>query len=81
MSSIKERRVRIFRNGCNQAIRIPREFEFKGKEAIIRKEGHRLIIEEPTKINLIDLLDSLDSINEDFPNIDKDLLPLDDIIL
>ena len=39
-----ERHVKIFKNGRNQAIRIPREFEFSGEEAIMRKEGDRLII-------------------------------------
>lgn len=40
-----ERHVKILRNGRNQAVRIPREFEFVGEEAIMRKEGERLIIE------------------------------------
>jgi len=40
-----ERRVRLFRNGRNQAVRIPRDFELAGNEANIRKEGKRLIIE------------------------------------
>ena len=40
-----ERHVSLFRNGRNQAVRIPREFELEGTEAIIRKEGARLIIE------------------------------------
>jgi len=31
-----ERHIRLFRNGRNQALRIPREFELEGKEAIIR---------------------------------------------
>jgi antitoxin VapB len=34
-----ERRVRLFRNGRNRALRIPREFEFGGDEAILRKKG------------------------------------------
>ena len=38
-----ERHVRLFRNGRNQALRIPREFELPGDEAILRKEGDRLI--------------------------------------
>ena len=33
-----ERHVKVFKNGRNQAIRIPREFEFSGEEAIMRKE-------------------------------------------
>ena len=32
-----ERHVSLFRNGRNQAVRIPREFELEGTEAIIRK--------------------------------------------
>ena len=41
----RERHVRLFRNGRNQALRIPREFELEGDEAIVRKEGDRLIVE------------------------------------
>ena len=41
----RERHIRLFRNGRNQALRIPREFQLPGNEAIIRKEGDRLIIE------------------------------------
>lgn len=40
-----EKHVRLFRNGRNQALRIPREFELEGDEAILRKEGDRLIVE------------------------------------
>lgn len=40
-----ERHVRLFRNGRNQAVRIPREFELPGHSAVMRKEGDRLIIE------------------------------------
>jgi antitoxin VapB len=48
-----ERHVRLFRNGRNQALRIPREFELDGDEAIIRKEGDRLIVEPVRKGGLI----------------------------
>jgi antitoxin VapB len=40
-----ERRVSLFRNGRNQAVRIPRSFELPGREVVMRKEGDRLIIE------------------------------------
>ena len=39
------RHVRLFRNGRNQALRIPRDFELEGDEATIRKEGNCLILE------------------------------------
>jgi len=76
-----ERHVRLFRNGRNQAIRIPREFELEGKEAIIHKEGDRLIVEPVRKGKLLALLASLEPLTEPFPDIDDDLSPLDDVQL
>ncbi len=40
-----ERRVKLFRNGRNQALRIPCEFELDANVAIMRCEDGRLIIE------------------------------------
>ena len=66
-----ERQVRLFRNGRNQALRIPREFEFEGNEAIIRKDGSRLIVEPVAKKNrLLELLKTLSSIDESFPELE-----------
>ena len=59
--STSERHVRLFRNRRNQALRIPREFELEGEEAIIHKEGDRLIVEPIRKGKLLALLASLDS--------------------
>lgn len=65
-----ERHVSLFRNGSNQAIRIPREFELQGSQAIIRKEGNRLIIEAiPQPNRLFALLKSWQPIDEEFPEI------------
>jgi antitoxin VapB len=64
-----ERQVKVFKNGRNKAVRIPREFEFPGEEAIMRKEGDRLVIEPvPTK-SLLALLAKLAPLPEDFPPI------------
>lgn len=74
-----ERQVRLFRNGVNQAVRIPVEFEMAGTEAIMRKEGDKLILEPVKGDRLAALLDSWEPIEESFPEIDDDLpLPLDD---
>lgn len=73
-----ERHVRLFRNGRNQALRIPREFELEGDEAIIRKEGDRLIVEPLRKGRLLALLATLEPLNEPFPGVDDDLPPLDE---
>lgn len=65
-----ERHVRLFRNGRNQALRIPREFELEGNEAIIRKDGDRLIIEPVVRKNgLRELLATWKPLKEDFPDI------------
>ncbi len=79
--STRERHVRLFRNGRNQALRIPREFELDGEEAIIHKEGDRLIVEPVRKGKLLALLATLDPLTEPFPDIDEDLPPLDDVKL
>ncbi|TAK53046.1 MAG: AbrB/MazE/SpoVT family DNA-binding domain-containing protein [Gammaproteobacteria bacterium] len=73
-----ERHVRLFRNGRNQALRIPREFELEGDEAILRKEGDRLVIEPVRKGRLLALLDSLRPLKQEFPDVDDDLAPLDE---
>jgi len=61
-----ERHVRLFRNGRNQAVRIPREFELPGEDAVMRKEGDRLIIEPAPKRSLREILATLSPIDEDF---------------
>jgi antitoxin VapB len=76
--STSERHVRLFRNGRNQTIRIPREFELEGEEALIHKEGDRLIVEPIRKGRLLALLASLPPLSEPFPDIDEDLPPVDD---
>ncbi|GMQ87753.1 MAG: AbrB/MazE/SpoVT family DNA-binding domain-containing protein [Gammaproteobacteria bacterium] len=73
-----ERHIRLFRNGRNQALRIPREFELDGDEAIIRKEGGRLIVEPIRKGQLLSLLATLPPLEETFPDVDEDLPQLDD---
>ena len=65
-----ERHVKIFRNGRNRAVRIPREFDFPGEDAIIRKEGKRLIIEPAPRKSLLAVLKTLEALDEDFPAID-----------
>ena len=53
--------------GRNQAVRIPREFELPGDEAILHKEGERLVLEpKPKKPSLLALLKTLEPIDEEF---------------
>lgn len=64
------RHVKLFRNGRNQAVRIPVEFELPGDEAILRREGDRLILEPTRKRGLLALLETMQPVEEDFPEIE-----------
>jgi antitoxin VapB len=66
----KQRHVRLFRNGRNQAVRIPVEFEFPGDEAIMHRDGDRLVIEPVRKRGLVALRKTMKPIEESFPEID-----------
>ena len=66
---MSERHVKLFKNGRNQAVRIPREFELPGEDAIMRKEGERLIIEPAPPTSLLALLATLAPLDEEFPPI------------
>jgi antitoxin VapB len=65
-----ERHVKLFKNGRNQAVRIPREFELPGEDAIIRKDGSRLIIEPAPPKSLSAVLARLLDLDEEFPPIE-----------
>ena len=80
--SSTERHARLFRNGRNQALRIPREFELPGDEVVIHKDGERLIVEPiAKKLTLLELLATLEPLDDEFPDVDEGLPPLDDITL
>ena len=83
MMEFRERRVRLFRNGRNQALRIPREFELEGDEAVIRKAGDCLVVEPVRKGRLLELLRTLEPLPPDdvMPDVDEDLPPLDDVTI
>jgi antitoxin VapB len=66
---LPERHVKLFRNGRNQAVRIPREFELPGRDAIMRKEGDRLVIEPAPPKSLLAVLATLEPLDDDFPTI------------
>ena len=77
-----ERRVSVFRNGRNQAVRIPKDFELDASEAILRKEGDRLVIEPiRRKTGLSEILRSLKPLDEGLPDIDGELLPVEEVQL
>jgi len=76
----EQRHVRLFRNGRNQAVRIPVEFELPGNEAIMRRDGDRLVIEPVRKRGLVALLKTMKPVDEQFPQIDDTVLPPEDVL-
>lgn len=73
-----EEHVRLFRNGRNRAVRVPREFELPGKDAIMRGDGDRLMIEPARPKSLLAVLVALEPLDEDFPPIaELDLDPVE----
>jgi antitoxin VapB len=68
---LAKRHVRLFRNGRNQVVRIPREFELPGQDAVIRKEEGRLVIEPAPPRSLLALLATLELIEDEFPAVDE----------
>lgn len=74
-----ERRVKIFRNGRNLAVRIPREFEgqfHEGEDAVMRQENGCVVLEPARKPTLLEVLNSLETLDEEWPFI-EDLPPED----
>jgi len=45
-----ETTAKLFINGRSQAVRLPKEFRFKGTEVKIRKEGRKVIL-EPSEVS------------------------------
>ncbi len=63
-----ERRVRLFRIGRDQAVRIPREFALPGQHAIMRREGVRRVIEPARSRSLLAVLEPIEKA---FPEVDR----------
>jgi antitoxin VapB len=66
----EQRHVKLFRNGRNQAVRIPVEFELPGDEAIMHRDGDRLVIEPLRKRGVLALLATMKPLDEEFPEIE-----------
>ncbi|GAA0543380.1 antitoxin VapB [Rhizomicrobium palustre] len=66
----ESRPVKLTRVGDDQIVEIPAEFALPGEEAILRKEGDKLIIETPRrKGSLKEWLSTLEPIEEEWPDI------------
>lgn len=63
------RHVRLFKNGRNQAVRIPRDLELPGDEALIYRDGQRLVLEPLARRSLLKLVANWDAIDTDWPEV------------
>jgi antitoxin VapB len=81
MTMSTEYHVQLIQADNTQTLIIPQELNLSTTEVIIRQENGKLIIEPYQKKSLLEIFATLDDIEEDFPNVDEGLLPLDDIEL
>jgi antitoxin VapB len=76
---IPEQIIELSHDGDRQALTIPAEFTLSSDQVRLRKDGDRLIIEPVQPRSLLALLRTLPNIEEEFPDVDASLLPLDEI--
>jgi antitoxin VapB len=70
------RQASLFRNGRNQAVRIPRELELPGSQVLVHKEGDRLILTPIRPNKLLDLLASWQPLDADLAEVLTDRVDL-----
>ncbi len=78
---LTEQIVHLERINNLQTLRIPSAFELSSNEALIRKEGDHLIIEPVQKPSLLAHLATLEPLEDEFDDVDANLMPLDEIVL
>ena len=62
-------KAKIFNNGNSQAVRLPKEFRFEGKEVIIRKVENGVLLMPEDKNIWESWFDNLDEFSEDFTKV------------
>ena len=58
-------KAKLFKNGQSQAVRLPREFRFQGKEVLIKKVGNAVLL-IPESGSWDSMLSSLNQFSPDF---------------
>lgn len=57
--------AKLFRNGRSQAVRLPKEFRFRGTQVFVKKAGNAVLL-IPAQDSWRTLFDSLSQFSEDF---------------
>ena len=58
--------AKLFMSGRSQAVRLPKEFRFEGKEVRIRREGGQVIL-EPVSVDIDEIFARIDARGVPFP--------------
>ncbi len=57
--------AKLFKNGQSQAVRLPKEFRFEGKQVFIKRVGNGVLL-LPEQHSWQGLFDSLEKFSDDF---------------
>jgi len=71
---MSEKTAKIFMNGQSQAVRLPKEYRFDGKEVYIRKEGDEVILSEKVT-TWDDFFESVSVFDDDYLQEREDVKP------
>lgn len=73
-STGQPRTARLFRNGSNQAVRLPRDLEIDADEVLIRRDGDSIVL-TPKPRSWDDYFARAQRLTQDFPDVIDDLPP------
>jgi len=59
------KKAKLFRNGQSQAVRLPKEFRFPGKEVFIKQQGNAVVL-IPEEKSWETLIESTKNFTDDF---------------
>ena len=59
------KKAKLFKNGESQAVRLPKEFRFRGKEVYIKRQGNSVVL-IPEQDSWDTLIESTKHFTEDF---------------
>lgn len=65
IEGVQETMAKLFMSGRSQAVRLPKEFRFKGKEVRVRRVGLGVLL-EPVKMSTREWFSALDQFSHDF---------------
>ena len=74
LDPIASRTARLFRNGSNQAVRLPRDLEIDADEVLIRREGNNIVL-TPKPRSWDDYFSRGQRLTADFPDTIEDPPP------